>query len=223
MELLIRSLVFIHVLAGIITLLAGPLAIYYNFKQPKQHRLAGKVFFYAMLVVAISSIITFFRHPEVLFYQFLLGIALIVLAGTVRGVRAMMLMKGGKVLPFDFYYTILLAVTSMVMLGKAALLFTQGGNIAFPILFTVFGVGAAHDSIKNFRIFRAPQQLAPTDWLQLHLGSMLGAFIASTTAFTVNTAHYLPWFVQWFGPTVLLVPVIIYFERKVKRPVVAVG
>lgn len=216
MELLINSLLFVHVTAGVLTLLAGPAAILSNTNQLRWHRLSGKVFFFAMLVTCFSSILTYFRHPEKIFYQFLLGIAFVVLGGLLRGVRAVTIMKNGRPGVFDFLYTLLLGITGTWMLYMAVTLFMEGTGIAFPILFGVFGGGAVHDALKNFHIFSGKKMMSGTDWLQLHLNSMIGAFIASTTAFTVNTAHYLPWFVQWFGPTVLLVPVMVWFSKKIK-------
>ena len=47
---------------------------------------------------------------------------------------------------------------------------------------------------------------------------MIGAFIASTTAFTVNIGgDYLPWYLQWFGPTIALLPLQFYWGRKLKN------
>jgi hypothetical protein len=61
-------------------------------------------------------------------------------------------------------------------------------------------------------------QLAPMVWYKLHVATMLGAFTASTTAFTVNAAHFLPWYIQWFGPTLALLPLQFYFAKKISGP-----
>ena len=108
MELLGKILLLIHIIAGVSTLITGPIAIFYNFKDPKKHRIVGKTFFYAMLVVVFSAILGFLKHPHHVFMQFLLGLSLLVLAGIFRGVRSIFLMKGSAVLPFDWAYTVLL-------------------------------------------------------------------------------------------------------------------
>lgn len=207
---------YIHILAGTVTLIAGPMAIFYNFKDVRKHRIVGKAFYFAMLVVAISAIIGFFRRPDQVFFQFLLGIALLVLAGIFRGVRSIFLMKGARVSAFDWGYTILLGLNAVFMLSMSAWHFSAGTMIAFPILFGVFGTLSAIDTWVNWKSFRKTAALHRLDWMRLHLGTMLGAFTASTTAFTVNAAHFLPWWAQWFGPTLLLVPLQIYFGRKVR-------
>lgn len=176
----------------------------------------GKVFYYAMLVVAISAILSFFKHPDKVFFQFLLGISLLVLAGIFRGVRSIFLMKGARVLPFDWAYTALLGLNALFMLGMAAWHFAAGSMIAFPILFGIFGAMCAADTWQNWKVFSHPEFLQRLDWMLLHLSTMLGAFTASTTAFTVNAATFLPWWAQWFGPTLLIVPLQIFFRRKVK-------
>ncbi|MBV6439962.1 MAG: hypothetical protein DYG98_14215 [Haliscomenobacteraceae bacterium CHB4] len=207
---------YAHIIAGVTTLLTGPVAIFYNFKNPQKHRLVGKTFFYAMLVVAVTAISGFLKHPDSVFFQFLLGISMLVLAGIFRGVRAIFLMKGGRVLPFDFAYTALLGLNGLAMLGMSAWHFSAGTMIAFPILFGVFGLMSLMDTRVNWRVFTNPGLLHRLDWMRLHAGTMMGAFTASTTAFTVNSAHFLPWWAQWFGPTLLLLPLQIYFGRKLR-------
>lgn len=216
MKLLTDLNLLIHIIAGTITLLTGPIAIFYNFRDVRRHRLVGKVFYYAMLVVAFTAILSFFRRPDQVFAQFLLGISLLVLAGIFRGVRSIFLMKGASVSTFDWAYTVLLGANAVFMLGMAVWHLFNGTMIAFPILFGVFGLISASDTWTNWKTFRHPAALHRLDWMRLHLGTMLGAFTASTTAFTVNAAPFLPWWAQWFGPTLLLLPLQFYFGKKVK-------
>ena len=74
----------IHIVAGVLTLIAGPIAIFANRKYLKLHKIAGNVFFYAMLVVCVSAVIGFLKRPDQVFFQFLLGIAILVFAGILR-------------------------------------------------------------------------------------------------------------------------------------------
>lgn len=216
MELLGKISLLIHIVAGVSTLISGPIAIFYNFKDPKKHRMAGKLFFYAMMIVVVSSIIGFLKRPEVVFFQFLFGLSMLVLCGILRGVRSIFIMKGAPVSRFDWFYTVLLAFTGIAMIIMSARHFALGTMIALPILFGVFGFTTLLDVKLNYRVFSKPQLLDKIDWMKLHTQTMLGAFIASTTAFTVNAAHFLPWWAQWFGPTMLLLPLQFYFARKLQ-------
>ncbi len=216
MDLLIKLHLFLHVTAGITTLIAGPIAIFYNFKNTRNHRIAGKIFFYAMLYVCFSAIGGYLRRPDLVFYQFLLGIAIIVLAGILRGVRAIRLMKGGSIHNGDWAYTIGLGIFALWMIGQSARYMGQEEQLVFAILFGVFGVGAVTDVVRNVRMFSKAAQQHRFDWYRMHVRSMLGAFTASTTAFLVNVASdTLPWYLVWFGPTIALVPMQIYFGRKI--------
>ena len=208
---------YIHIAAGMTTLIAGPIAIYANLKNKKLHRTAGMAFFVAMNIVCISAVIGYFKHRDQLFYVFLLGIAIFVYGGILRGVRAVKLMKGGKVITFDFVYSTLLGLAGLWMLSMAVWSYTKGSEIALVILFAAFGSAVLKDTYENFQHFLNPDNYSPVLWLKWHVASMLGAFTASSTAFTVNTAHYLPWYIQWFGPTILLLPLQIYWGRRFKR------
>ena len=205
---------FIHITAGITTLIAGPIAIYANLKNIKMHRAAGMAFFIAMNIVCISAVIGYFKHQDQLFYVFLLGVAIFVYGKILRGVRAIKLMKGGSVIRFDFIYTVLIGVAGVWMVGMAGWNYMKRSQIALVILFAVFGLALLKDTYDNFIYFLSPQNYTSVQWLKLHVGSMLGAFTASTTAFTVTTAHFLPWYAQWFGPFLLLLPLQIYWSRR---------
>ena len=217
MQLFLKLFLFLHVFAGIVTLIAGPIAIFYNFKNVRAHRLAGKIFFYAMLFVVVSSVFGFIKRPDAVFYQFLLGIAVLVFSDIMRGTRAILFMKKRiQVGPIDYAHSVLLGIFALGMLGMSAWHLSKGTMIAFPILFGVFGTGALLNTVRNCRLFSNPALVTANKWYLTHISSMIGAFIASTTAFTVNVGQVLPWYLQWFGPTLLLVPVQIYFLRKVK-------
>lgn len=214
MELFGKIILILHIIAGSLTLITGPVAIFYNFKEPRKHRAFGKVFYYAMLIVVATSVSGLIKHPDSPFYQFLVGISILVLCGILRGIRSIYLMKGGAVTRFEWTYTIVLAINGLWMLGMAVFHVSAGTIAPIPILFSIFGLMSVTDVRQNWRIFSRPQRLHRLDWLRLHTNTMLGAFTASTTAFTVNAAQFLPWWAQWFGPTLLIMPLHFYFGGK---------
>ncbi len=216
MEIAGKISLIVHILAGLTTLLAGPLAIFYRFNDTQKHRRAGKIFFYAMAIVCLTAIGGYLKYPGQPFFQFLLGVAAIVFGGVMRGVRAMQIMQGSTVRPLDFVYTALVGVFGVWMVAMAIWHFSNGSPSFFPVLFAIFGLMGLSGARLNYRYFSRPAVVHPLDWYQLHVGSMLGAFTASTTAFTVNSAHFLPWYLQWFGPALVLLPLQIYFARQIK-------
>ncbi len=79
------------------------------------------------------------------------------------------------------------------------------------ILFGAFSLVCLSEIYPSLKRFKNPKEV---NWFRIHIGSMMGAFIASTTAFVVNALKFLPLLVQWFVSTVILVPLIIYYQRK---------
>lgn len=212
-----KIFVFLHVLAGIVTLIAGPIAIFYNFKNAKNHRLAGKIFFYAMLFVCFSAVIGYLKRPELIFYQFLLGISSLVFVGVITGIRAMLFMKNKAQLnALDWGVALLGIATGIVMVLRAAQNWTNDGELIFSVLFVAFGIMALKDGIRHLRRLLDFSKISKQIWYKVHISNMLGGFIASTTAFTVNMGQSLPWVIQWFGATIILTPVIFYFNWKLK-------
>ncbi|MEO1260385.1 MAG: hypothetical protein AAFZ15_16430 [Bacteroidota bacterium] len=218
MEFLGKLSLFIHIVVGISTLIAGPIALFYN-RNTKKHKIAGKVFFYSMAVVVITSFTGFIKHPTVIFYQFLLFIGILVGFHIIRGFRAIFFMKGSlQPTFFDRQWAWMAIISGILMLGTAAYHLTTEAHIAFPILFGVFGLGSLADGRYFLRLLSV-QKLDRRWWFQLHINSMFAAFMASTTAFAVNAASFAPWYIQWFAPTLILLPLQLYLlkKRKVSR------
>lgn len=213
MEAIAKVSLFIHILAGAITLIAGPVAIWGR-NNTRLHRTAGKLFFGAMVIVVITAIAGFLQHPHSLFYQFLLGISMLVGFHIAWGVRAIYIMKGrvrhGR---FEAGLVGLLLSTGVLMVGLGVWHYFQGTPLPMVILLCVFGAITFPHVIRCRRILRA-SDIDPRWWLLLHVNSMFGAFIASTTAFAVNAMAIAPWYIQWFGPTLIFVPIQIYILRQ---------
>lgn len=214
MEILGKISLFIHIVAGISTLIAGPIALFYN-KQNQKHKTAGKIFFYAMSIIVVTSLVGFLKYPNLVFYQFLLGIALLVGYNLTKGIRTIGFMKGKNPESWDIRTAEGAILTGTLMLGAAGWYLTQNTNIALPILFSVFGLAIISDGIR-YRKILLRKEVDSRLWFKLHISAMFGAFIASTTAFTVNTADFLPWYLQWFGPTLLLTPIQILLLKQRK-------
>ena len=217
MELTAKISLFIHILAGALTLIAGPIALFYQ-KKNRLHRLAGKVFMYSMVVVIITSVFAFIRHPHVVFYQFLFALSILVTFNLWQGVRSILFMKGAHPSQFDQSLIWVFIFTGAAMIFAAVWYYLNGAEIAFPILFGVFGLLVLSSSLK-FRRFLEAENISSGWWFRNHIDAMMGAFIASTTAFTVNAADFLPWYLQWFGPAIVLQPLVIYFlnQRKLTK------
>ncbi len=209
----------LHIAAGIGTLFVGPLAIFFNFKQPRWHRLCGQIFQWSMAWICLSALVGFAYAPENVFFQFLVGIAFFTMLNVAKGVRAMRFMLR-KAVPgaFDRGLVWVSYLTGLAMVGAGIFYFTKGGDgLVIGILFTVFGVATLSFGRNWQKLLEKGASINPKFWYHEHIVGMLGAFIASNTAFLVNTTgEWMHPLLQFALPTVLFVPVIIYFTRKLK-------
>ena len=86
-------------------------------------------------------------------------------------------------------------------------------NNNFGIVLLVFGaisfVFVAQD-YKNFISIN----LDRNTYLRSHISRMVGAYIASVTAFLVTNNYFLPSVIAWLLPSIVLVPLIIIWISK---------
>ena len=109
----------------------------------------------------------------------------------------------------DYVPAIALVLATVLMAAYSCRVgFTLG------LLFSGLGLLTAVPQLKT--LSRAPQ--TRRFWLEGHIGAMLIACIATLTAFLVNTAGRFTTgsatTVMWFVPTVVLVPLMIRWQRK---------
>jgi uncharacterized membrane protein len=201
----------VHITAGMLALLCGLLAMLLK-KGSKPHRLAGKIYFWAMSVVFITAVImSLYRE-----IPFLLMVAVFSFYGAVTGYRVLYWAKknGNGVQWFDWASSIFngLFCTALLVYGVIKLL---DGDTSFGIIamvFASFGITGSVRDISNFRM----KTTKPGFRLGSHIGNMIGAYIATVTAFVVTNITGVPAIILWLGPTVLFLPVIFYWQRKIK-------
>ena len=70
-------------------------------------------------------------------------------------------------------------------------------------------------SLKDFKTFRTFQE-NKNAWLISHIGRMIGALIASITAFLVVGLHIGSVFI-WISPTIIGTIYIIVWNRRIKK------
>jgi hypothetical protein len=80
-------------------------------------------------------------------------------------------------------------------------------SLAFASMSLVF-------SVRDFLSYGRPDELYK-NWLKIHLGNMIGGYIAAVTAFVVVN-NMFPSFWGWFAPTLVGVPYILYWNRRLK-------
>ncbi len=104
-------------------------------------------------------------------------------------------------------------ITLLGLSNGAFMIYT--GNIVLMV-FGGISVFLALSDIRTYSAVLSGKSLPPTAWLRKHIGMMLGAYIATITAFlVVNITNVEPAWLIWLAPTFILIPIMLYHFRKV--------
>lgn len=213
MEQTIKFLTYTHVLAGIVSLVVAPIAMAVK-KGGDAHRLWGKIFFWCMTWICISAIII----SAYKWIPFLLLIAVFSYYSAFSGYRSVYMKQihhGNGVKWFDWTAT---SIAGLFNLGFFAwgIFLIIGGDSAFGFLASGFGFGGTIQVWSQIKSFVRP----PEDkyhWFYNHIGNMLGGFIASVTAFSANVLNFMPEVLQWMWPSLVGVPIIVFWIRSYRK------
>lgn len=214
-------ILFIHVLAGILSLLSGLVAIIASPKGNKLHRKSGLIYFWCMVVIFLTSLlaIVFFK-----FNVFLFGISVLSFFTSFTGYRSLKRKKPNQVKWFDKMIAYFGVISGLTLIGYGIYAIIKKSDFGFASLCFVFGsllTTNAYNDIKHFK----KSEYEKLWWWFHHLNMMMASFIAAVTAFLVNNIYKIinleSWnFIFWLLPTIVLVPFIMkwnkYYKEKFK-------
>lgn len=192
---------------GGIALLSGAFALTFP-KGKYWHRFTGKVFFYTMMCSAIiaCTIAVIPDHENV--FLFIIGIFSMYFM--ISGYRSLRLRRSNPSLLLDKLIAIALLAVGLFMIAFPIIAYDR-----IIIVLAVFGITGIVFSIRDFISFRHPERLRQK-WLALHLGKMIGGYIAAVTAFVVVNDVF-PTVVNWLLPGGIGGFLIAYWLRKIKH------
>lgn len=213
MDTLFQFLLILHISCGVIGLISGSINILAK-KGDKRHRNIGRIFTIAMLLAGFSSLILSILHPNT--FLFMVGVFTIYMIATgFRYLRHKKTLATSYWLDYMLSIIMLLCCISFILLGLTAIFAGHYFGIVL-IVFSSFGIIFVYRDYTNFK----GKSKCKNYWLLEHLSRMIGAFIASLTAFLVVNASYIPVQIPsillWLLPSILLVPYIIVWSRKVE-------
>lgn len=200
-------LIIAHAVLGGIALLSGFIALASR-KGLKYHRTSGKVFYYSMLSSAILALVISWLPGHT--SPFLFAIGIFSSYFILLGYRALRLKNTAPKLFPDKFLVLILFITSVLMIALPPILI---GKI--HIVLTVFGLAGLAFAIRDWKMFSKNTALGK-NYLAYHLGNMIGAYIAATTAFIVVN-QLLPGIYAWFTPGLIGGIYIGYWLNKLKK------
>ena len=186
-----QYLLSIHILAGLISLIAAAFAVVSK-KGKKAHILAGRTYFWGMAVIFLTAIPMSIASSNV--FLFLIAIFSFYLAyAGMRFARN----RTGTPNFFDWVAIGLMVLSGMVMWVLAIFYFMNSNSQ--HITLTVFGfiaISLGYTDLKSYRNKSAigKQRIAR------HLTNMLAGTIAVITAVLVTNVNIQPVFIFWILP-----------------------
>lgn len=207
---MVDFILLVHVVFGVIALVSAFIAAT-NRKGAKNHRKVGRVFFWSMLGVAVTAIPVTFINPN----PFLFFIAIFSFYMAFIGYR----LGKPKYQPtsLDRVAPAVMVITVLGMYWYGYQMITDGDGLGWALI--AFGTIGLVNAIED--IVELGRNSSHSRKVIVHLSRMLGGTIATITAVLVqqisplvesDTAQLL----IWLGPTVVITPLIIWWNIKVK-------
>ncbi len=213
MPTLFQILLGLHIAGGFAGLLCGTVAAAAK-KGSLLHKIVGKIFFWGMLVASIAALflsnlpahenIFLFAVGGFTLYMICSGYRIVYLKHHFKNNHAAFSMIDYSISLFGFCFGAFLIYLSIVNLIK--------GN-SFGIVPGVFGIVCMNYARMDFKMLFQKISIKEI-WMPNHISRMMGALIASYTAFLVVNVKMQPGWVLWILPTVIGTFLIAYNLRK---------
>ena len=201
-----QYLLFTHIIAGSISLMAAAFAVLSS-KGKKLHILSGRTYFWGMAIIFITAIPMSLASSNV--FLFLIAIFSFYLA--YAGMRFARNRTGTANLS-DWVAIGLMVLSGMVM-WFLAIFYFMNSNSQY-ITLTVFGFIAISLGYTDFRSYRNKSAIGKQR-IARHLTNMLAGTIAVITAVLVTNVNIEPVFILWILPTIIITPIIFWWNRKI--------
>lgn len=203
----------LHVLTGSLGLLSGSINLILK-KGSKIHKTIGRVFVFSMISTALIALLLCFLKTN--FFLLIIGVFTLYLVGTGQRYLYMKnLSRGGKPKIVDWLLSSAMGIVGLIFMGWGIFLLVKKNSMGWSLmLFGTIGLLSVRKDFENYLGKSRKKQF----WLRAHIARIVGAYIASLSAFlVVNYSRFsvpIPEVVYWVLPTLILTPLIIYWIRK---------
>lgn len=206
------TLIILHIAGGSAGLLAGTTAVITK-KGGKQHKFAGKFFFYGMLLASLSAgVLSWLPGHENIFLFAVAGFTFYMICSGYRAIfQKRQLLSGKSIHSGDTLITLFgAAFGGFLLYLSVQLLRTNGLFGLVPMVFAIVCLVFSWSDLQLILGKKAVKQR----WLPSHISRMMGALIASYTAFLVVNVQIQQQWILWLLPSLIGGLLIRYFLRK---------
>ena len=218
MDTFVRFTLGIHILAGTVALLVAPIALL-TVKGGPTHRRWGKVYFWAMAVVAATALVVGYWRSLL----FLMLVSVFSFYFALSGYRVLYrkrpdLGQRASALDWTAAGLTLVASAALIVLGLTQPTPTFQRLSMVAVVFGIVGLIIAGLDVWQF--LSPPEEKRA--WWYKHMANMIGSYIAAVSAFSVVNFYFLPTTLRWLWPTMIGTPAIViwisYYKRRFNRP-----
>jgi len=212
-----KIILIVHIICGFTALIVGLIPMLSK-KGSTLHINTGKVYFWAMFGVFLTSSTMFFFKPQQLLFLFLIGVFSFYQTWSGTTIIKYKDLKT-PIMTFDKVITVIVSVSGMFMItfGIFALYTNQISPGITILTFGIILIGQGIIDYRNFTVNRRKRfDRNPKAWLRQHIARMGGSYIATITAFIVVNNTILPNLIAWLAPALIGTFVIIYAQKKYK-------
>ena len=202
-------LLSIHILAGTIALLCAALAVSSE-KGKKFHVLSGRTYFWCMVGIFLTAIPMSIINSNT--FLFLIAIFSFYLA--FAGMRFAKNRKGIAT-TIDWIAVSLMILSGLGMWALAITYFINNNSQYITLL--VFGFIALALGYGDYRSHKN-KSATGKERIAKHLTNMMAGTIAVITAVLVVNVNIEPIWIWWVLPTVVITPIISYWNKKTLSP-----
>ncbi|MBU1820507.1 MAG: hypothetical protein KKG00_03205 [Bacteroidetes bacterium] len=218
---LYKTILFVHVLLGFSALTTGIVPMVAK-KGGKAHKFWGNVYYWSMFGVFVTTLGLFALRPTEVRLQFFLCIAVLSFYMTFAGDRVLKMKKSAaQATRLDRTVALIALGCGLLMLGYAGYSVLVLHNTYLAILFSVFGVVLFTNANADWKLYRGKTPSEKMHWYFGHIGRIMGAYIATVTAFCVNMTRYYPegtsiylQLIPWLAPGLILGVGTSYYTKR---------
>lgn len=221
MDALQKIVLYLHIISGFTALTVGLIPMIAK-KGGLLHIRAGRVYVWAMYLVSASAVLMFILKPYRPFLLFLAFIGIFSFYLTYTGIQATRKKNNLHPAWYDWGITGMALLTGIGMVALSIWNFSADST-TLGILYAVFGVFTTRLAIHDGQTYlgkTTPEKMA---WFFLHMSRIMGAYLATLTAFCVVNAgkvDFIPPLVAWIAPGLIggigISIWIRFYRRKMK-------
>ncbi len=203
---LFSSLLYLHIAAGTTSLLMGLVVLFLR-KSDRRHKLLGNIYFFSLLIASIVAIPMSYLHAN----AFLFIVSIFTIYMLLTGRRYIRKKSAADVTVVDWSLSTVMAIFGVAFIGFGCFHLLRSNT--FGTVWVVFGLIGCLFVYQDWVNYRGKSG-TKNFYLTTHLQRFIGSYIATVTAFLVVNNTWLPGTIAWLLPTVLLVPLIVWWSRK---------